>query len=234
VQRPRTPSQLSESMHKHLNAYALAATAAGVGALALTPPAEAKIVYTPAHHTIRKGQAYSIYFNHGRIPDFNVVIKASGQVFCVEGETYNNHIYNGVMINGTTGQGGGVGVTFKRGREIPGNYPSGSNGLLAGYNWLLSRYSGNWLPDKNRYLGMKFLIARVWHYGWARVSVRSHTHPFRVTGLVTGYAYETIPNKPIIAGATKGPDAATVQPATLGHLAAGASAIPAWRTDNTH
>jgi hypothetical protein len=50
-----------------------------------------------------------------------------------------------------------------------------------------------------------------------------------ITATLTGYAYETIPNKPIIAGKTKGPDVITVQPGTLGHLAAGASAISGWR-----
>ncbi len=47
--------------------------------------------------------------------------------------------------------------------------------------------------------------------------------------LLTGYAYETIPNKPIIAGKTHGKDVITLEPASLGHLARGASAIPAWR-----
>jgi uncharacterized repeat protein (TIGR03803 family) len=50
---------------------------------------------------------------------------------------------------------------------------------------------------------------------------------------LTGYAYETIANKSIIAGKTKGPDVVTVQPASLGHLARGASAIPAWRAKET-
>jgi hypothetical protein len=36
----------------------------------------------------------------------------------------------------------------------------------------------------------------------------------------TGYAYETIPGKAIVAGKTKGPDAEK-QPATLGRLALG-------------
>ena len=40
-----------------------------------------------------------------------------------------------------------------------------------------------------------------------------------------GFAYETIPNKPIVAGRTKGPDVVTVQPdttsGTLGRLALG-------------
>jgi len=50
MKRPaRVPSQLSESLHHRLNMYAIAAGAAGVGALALAQPAEAKIVYTPSH-----------------------------------------------------------------------------------------------------------------------------------------------------------------------------------------
>jgi hypothetical protein len=47
----------------------------------------------------------------------------------------------------------------------------------------------------------------------------------KVTSLLTGYAYETIPNKPIAAGKTKGSDIVTVQPdagqGSLGRLALG-------------
>jgi hypothetical protein len=39
---------------------------------------------------------------------------------------------------------------------------------------------------------------------------------------LTGYAYETIPNKAIVTGKTKGRDVITVRPASLGHSAAGA------------
>jgi hypothetical protein len=43
--------------------------------------------------------------------------------------------------------------------------------------------------------------------------------------VLTGYAYETIPNKAIIAGKIKGPDVVTVQsdtaPGSLGRLALG-------------
>ncbi len=48
MQRPTIPARLSASIHQQLNAYALAASAAGVGMLALVQPAEAKIVYTKA------------------------------------------------------------------------------------------------------------------------------------------------------------------------------------------
>ena len=59
---------------------------------------------------------------------------------------------------------------------------------------------------------------------------------------VTGYAYETTPNKPIIAGATKEPDetnaneaTASAQPdfthASLGLLAMGAPGPSIWRRE---
>ena len=77
---------------------------------------------------------------------------------------------------------------------------------------------------------MKFTINGKVHYGWARLSVTNLKGKFRITATLTGYAYETIPNKPIIAGKTKGPDVIAL-PATLGHLARG-SGLSAWRRTN--
>jgi hypothetical protein len=61
------------------------------------------------------------------------------------------------------------------------------------------------------------------HYGWARLSVK--TFSGKITATLIGYAYETIPNKPILTGKTKGPDVITFQPGstptTLGRLALG-------------
>lgn len=101
--RARVPSHLPESLHKRLNAYALAASAAGVGMLALTPPsgyllatgtvlaglfalpdsAEAKIVYTPANEHLvcqsnEDGCSGNIYLslNHGTSPDLNLKLVA--------------------------------------------------------------------------------------------------------------------------------------------------------------
>jgi hypothetical protein len=50
---PRKTANLSESVHQQLSMYALAASAAGVGALCFAKPAEARIVYTPAHERLR-------------------------------------------------------------------------------------------------------------------------------------------------------------------------------------
>jgi hypothetical protein len=92
-----------------------------------------------------------------------------------------------------------------------------------------SQYSdvGPWVEKdkgvRNRYLGLKFVIHGKVHYGWARLSVTlgHHRQYGDVSGTLTGYAYQTIPNKPIITGQTKGPDVITVQPETLGELARG-------------
>ena len=90
-----------------------------------------------------------------------------------------------------------------------------------------SNYSSGLGYLQNCYLGLKFLIKGKTHYGWARLNIKAQKTG--ITALLTGYAYETVPNKPIIAGKTHGEDVITVQPASLGYLARGASAIPAWR-----
>jgi hypothetical protein len=93
---------------------------------------------------------------------------------------------------------------------------------------------------KGRYLGIKFKIAGKFHYGWTRITVT--TGPRGFTGMIlTGYAYETIPGKPIIAGATKGPEDAessaspstpSSEPTTLGVLALGAPGLSIWRRES--
>lgn len=79
---------------------------------------------------------------------------------------------------------------------------------------------GSWVNVKNRCLGVKFTIKGKIHCGWARLSVQVQ-FPLTITATLTGYAYETIPNKAIIAGKTKGPEDSAEQPATLGRLALG-------------
>jgi hypothetical protein len=56
--------------------YALAASAAGVSALALSQPAAARIVYTPIHHVIGKNASFYIDLNHDGIADFLLVNSA--------------------------------------------------------------------------------------------------------------------------------------------------------------
>ena len=62
--------------------------------------------------------------------------------------------------------------------------------------------------------------------------------------VLTGYAYETVPNKPIVTGKTKGPEDVNTaepspaallapEPASLGLLAMGAPALSIWRREES-
>jgi len=113
---------------------------------------------------------------------------------------------------------------------------------MGGVEFLNQRlsYDGAWAdsgkPVNDRYLGLKFLINGKIHYGWARFNVKIYRNPeSTVRAVLTGYAYETIPNKPIIAGRTKATgkvskvEQSTAQNATLGMLAQGEPALSVWR-----
>jgi hypothetical protein len=66
---PAAPSRrtvtLSQSLNRDLSVYALAAGAAGIGAVAMPQPAQAQIVYTPAHEVLEAGSSASIDFKSG-------------------------------------------------------------------------------------------------------------------------------------------------------------------------
>jgi hypothetical protein len=90
------------------------------------------------------------------------------------------------------------------------------------------------------YLGLKFTVGGEVHYGWARIVVKSNQ--LSISATLTGYAYETIANRPIITGLTQGtldgtaemkPPAPAPEPATLGRLAQGATGVAAWRATQT-
>jgi hypothetical protein len=237
MRRPRTPLKLSESIHHQLNAYALAATAAGVGMLALAQPAEGEVVYTRANEVIPPNSIYNLRLNH-KNTDFTLVNvdrcpKSSSCYFSVLQQPAPGNGAMGYILD--LGYKASVfDLALPRGSRIgPARHFYAEAKLAAGFwsfceGWAL----GPWAYATDRYLGLKFKIKGKTHYGWARLSLAEGNEGSGFTATLTGYAYETIPNKAIITGKTKGPDVITVQAATLGHLAAGASAIPAWRRAN--
>ena len=224
-QPPRTPSKLSDSVHHQLSMYALAASAAGVGVLALAQPAEAEIVYTPAHVGIRLGVHYKVDLNHDGTPDFVIYYgfmhDGIDAYLSVSPVNRQNEVWGTQPYASALPAGARIGPDNKRFQPW--------HSLMVVVSTLFSM--GPWEKGAAlgpRYLGLKFLIGREVHYGWARADVRGQP-PHVIIATLTGYAYETVPKKPIIAGKTKGTDVITVRPASLGRLAAGASAIPAWR-----
>ena len=241
--QPRATAELSRSLNHQLNAYALAAGAAGVGLLGLTQPSEAKIVYTPTHS--RVGQALPVDLNHDGIVDFYLNVYGhsveSGLsacqylIFGTQAPFCASNSYGSNAIRTTEVAGQSFAAALRYGARIRPHQKFVHAGFPLGRviaTRSSTRWSGPWFNGgkgvRNRYLGLKFKIKGRFHFGWARLTVKTTQHNF--TAILTGYAYETIPGKGIVAGKTKGPDVTTVSPATLGHLAAGASAISAWRS----
>jgi hypothetical protein len=226
--------------------YALAASAAGVGLLALAQPAEAKIVYTPAHiHIKMNGDMVPLDLNHDGIVDFYLHVYGFFETVILSACQYTGSFSNGTVcsfVRGTNAirrAGTGYGAALPYGARIQPIRNFGEAAAILGRlkvdSGTYTQWMGPWLNGgkgvKHRYLGLKFKVKGRFHVGWARMTVVTISNNFTAT--LTGYAYETIPGKGIIAGKTKGPDVTTVSPATLGHLAAGASAIPTWRVKQT-
>ena len=250
---PRPHFKLSAPLQQRLNAYALVAGAGGVAMLGVTPVAEAKIVYTPAHAVISLNHAVAIDLNHDGKNDFTfhetfITTTSVGEdhslILSVLPDHKNNEILGAARHASALPAGVHVGP---KGRFSPGKksmavdyYADGTGGS--------GTCAGMWNNVKNRYLGLKFSINGTTHFGWARLSVTCVTQieNHKVTGFLTGYAYETTPNTPIVTGKTKGPDeesrpesprsptptAPTVKPATLGMLASGARSLSIWRRDD--
>jgi hypothetical protein len=238
--RPRTIAALAKSLHQQLDAYALAAGAAGVGLLALSQPAEAKIVFTPAHVRIAPHNApFPLDLNHDGIVDFYLLHVYSEQgnghhldvcqfIVNTSGPFCNTTNTNAIRAIASMGRDFGAmlrsGARIRRAdRFISSRVPMGG---LAGFINTFTRWYGPWMNGgegvKNRYLGLKFKINGRFHYGWARLTIKTTQNNF--TAILTGYAYETVPGKSIIAGKTKGPDVITLPATTtdtLGHLALG-------------
>lgn len=57
---------------------------------------------------------------------------------------------------------------------------------------------GDWSTLADRYLAIRFLVGADWYYGWVRVSVSVGGNSFTIRD----YAYNSLPNQPILAGQT--------------------------------
>jgi hypothetical protein len=221
--RPRQTANLSDSLHQQLTSYALAAGAAGVSVLALTQPSEARIVYTPTHKVLVGRGSIVLDLNHDGIKDFRLF-----QTFTHTISNYQHSTLNVYAAKNTRNRIFGTGIDAS---ALPAGVLIGPQGKFPAKDNLMAKlmnpdssyqWYGQWANGgkgvKNRYLGLKFTINGKVHFSWARLTVSTAGN--QITTTLTGYAYETVPNKPILAGKTKAPDV-FVQHASLGELALG-------------
>jgi hypothetical protein len=206
--------------------YALAASAAGVGVLTLAQPVDAKIIYTPAHEKITLGHPVKLELNRIGVVDFIISVARFKTVsgysvtsLGVMGSKQGNSLVGHYYTNSS--------LTFARASALKAGRRIGPNltfmerpAIMVGLGH--SGCFGSWENVKRRYLGFKFRVNKgPTQYGWARLNASCTDGP---SALLTGYAYESIPNRPVIAGKTKGQDEVTLQPANLGQLARGYAA----------
>ncbi len=218
-------SRLARTIHPRLDqklaAYAAAAAAIGVVGLSTARSAEAEVVYTKTHIEVNTGTPIDL--NGDGTRDFlfaRVAVGSYGSQLTVNAPTGNAFVGKGIDA---TPLSFGVAIT---GKDTFG----GSSAEMAVFSFRSGSFSGGtWAGKINQYMGVKFLINGQRHFGWIRITVE------HLQAHISGYAYETVPNKPIKAGYTGGQSgeagvsAATPISPTLGMLAVGSQALDLWR-----
>ena len=204
----RPTAKLNHSLEKRLMSYALVASAAGVGALACAPHAEAKVVFTNTWLPMGPGLrgTTDLDLNSDGVVDFTISnyrkfcsSKTSGScarmVIHVVPRASGNAVWGKNSSASALGSGVRIGPNgkFQAGHELMGSerqYFGDSS----------SRYvsAGPWRQATNRYLGVKFKIQGEVHFGWVRIDVAEAQTG--VYSAISGYAYETVPNRPILTG----------------------------------
>jgi hypothetical protein len=243
---------LSNNLHRQLAQYSLTAAVAGVSMLALAAPASGEVVVTRKTIPIPVGSSIenpvTISMANDGVNNFS---------FLLNGLSDSPRELVAGARNGTNSQilAGGTFYTkalaLSRGAKVgpSANFVSGgslfalveatSSSSIRGF-FSRGYWGGN---PKNKYLGVRFQIRGQFHYGWIRLTVTSNVQLERPTlaATITGWAYESVANKPIKAGTAA--TAASVEKPTarvqqlhnqeagpsLGMLAAGAEGMPIWR-----
>ncbi len=208
MKQPRSESRKSFSLpsfESRLNMYALAASAAGVGMLALVQPAAGRIIYTKAHKSIGPNMTLHLDLNHDGVADFDLkdtlrTSSAGGAFAALSAQPDGKQ--NALWGHTVPFRGYASALLTKVRIGPKGQFLSGA-GFMAAYSISGGRpgnfsCSGPWANVTNRYLGLKFAIKGAAHFGWARLNVSCTGATVNAT--LTGYAYETVANRPILTG----------------------------------
>jgi hypothetical protein len=243
----------SETIKYRMKLYSVGAVAAGVSILALAQPAEAEIIVTKRKVPIIHEFPVSLDLNKDGIADFQFSLFTYRDVsrFSTRASLNMRALTRGAVIASRKEGGfvyGAYGSALIRGAKIgpSAHFSSGygfgesyvtiekSSGAAASRRWY-GKWGGN---PHNRFLGLKFKIHGATHFGWVRLTVITTPNGL-LSGTITGFAYETEPNKPILTGTAEKPTAEVQVPQkmqhqigpSLGMLAAGAEGLTAWRRE---
>lgn len=244
-----TVATVSPTFDQRMKLYSVAAAATGVSILALAQPSNAEVVITrktiPLNQVNDVPTRVPVDINRDGIPDFS---------FSVTNFAYHSReakiailpLQGGAVVGVPAEKAPAYASALMHGAKVGPSARFSSKGFAeVGRSYIpytpsqyLRYVYGKWEGNPpNRFVGVRFLIKGQTHYGWIRLSINTTTYP--LSGTITAYAYETVPNKPILAGmapASATRDAAELQTPpssgpSLGMLAMGADRLAVWRRE---
>jgi len=238
----KAKGNVSETLERRLLAYTVGAGAAATGLLALSQPAAAEIIFTPTNVILQSGRSFTI--DIAGTTEFTLTDK----LYVITGSFSTALLSVAAAASASVAGREQRAAAMKPGAVIgPANPFQAGKALMAGAfretQISQSTVFGQFANTSQRYLALKFVLHGRVHYGWARFNrVKATANPPTVKAFMTGYAIETTPDKPIVAGQTalepsatlplpEGRNPDSMQPASLGLLALGSSGVVAWRRE---
>ncbi|MFZ0318948.1 MAG: hypothetical protein WAL56_07470 [Candidatus Sulfotelmatobacter sp.] len=201
--RQKAKTKLAKPLENRLRAYSMVATATAAGLVAIAEPCAAEIIYTPAHGYLLHANWTKIDFNHDGIADVSFFLSSTNY------KVLEREVVAKPALRSQGGIIGYAGAVHPYASALQKNATIGPKVAFVSTNAFLVRtqvshylccytlYAGAWRNVADRFLGVKFLIAGEVHYGWVRLSVGGSS---RLRAGISGYAFETVANRPIRAG----------------------------------
>jgi hypothetical protein len=213
---------LPEQLNRRLNAYALAAGAAGVAVLACAMPAEAEPICKEFSARLTHTNNFPLYLTRPAVAPFNIA-QVTNSTFRSRTTTgigtlqwWNRAFFtpntsgakvllsNGLPANLASGAAIGPGGDFgpRNSSGLLFTYGKGEYSYRGGGGTKL-KHKGNLNLTQTDYVGFQFKDPVGVHYGWARLSVsfesgRGKTQHTIVD--ITGFGYESVADTAIAAG----------------------------------
>ncbi len=220
----KAPADLSESLQRRLNSYALAAGAAGVAVLACAPPAEGAPVCKTLNLQIFNTHTHAFNPADQALPPFQIAqttfayytsstlstnpfqwwnrgfitpnSKGANLLLATNGYAANVPSGGSIGPAGKFGKGASYGLIFSYGKGSRFNKKYGHG--------TLKKHRGNLnFEQSSNFFGFKFSLSGQTHYGWMRVqvTVRRTRGQNKLTSIdVVDYGYESSSSTAIAAG----------------------------------
>lgn len=183
-----------------------------VTAMMFSVSANAQIVYTDVNPDTSMiclnypcYESYNLDLNNDAIVDFTLqtshnhcqttFVMSDRKSVSVVSQSGNLAAANMLYANSSIGSNLSFSTNSVTLRSIVSGYPGlGCPAVLGS--------SGSWTDSTDHYLGLQFSVGANTYYGWVRLNVIVYNFVSAVSCTVKDYAYNSIPNQPILAGQT--------------------------------